>query len=100
MQSDCELHIFTFRSENWIGFLMNSKSDGSISGMIIRWPKSSEFGPKSDDSAHRILSKNSIGLQPSENIAEQSLLLQQQYAVHTDVRVAIDASENEYNRDA
>ena len=64
--------------------------------------KTSEFWPKSDDSAHRILrSKNSIGLQPRKNVTEQSLVLQQQqYEVHTDVRVAIDALEKEYNHDA
>ena len=33
-------------------------------------------------------------------LTEQSLLLQQQYEVDTDVRVAIDALEKEYNRDA
>ena len=79
---------------------MDSKSDGIISYMRSRWPKSSEFGPKSDASAHRILSENSIGPQPSENITEQSMLLQQQYELNTDVRVAINTLENEYNRDA
>ena len=40
-----------------------AKSDRIKSDLIIRWPKSSDFGPKSDDSAHRILkSKNGIGL--------------------------------------
>ena len=63
MRSDCELQIFTFRSEKWIGFLMQSKSDGIKSDLRIRWLKSLDFGSKSDDSAHRILkSKNSIGL--------------------------------------
>ena len=33
-------------------------------------------------------------------LTEQSLFLKQQYEVHTHVRVAIDALENEYNRDA
>ena len=38
----------------------------------IRWPKSSDFGPKSDDSTHRIIkSKNGIGLS-SKNVTEQS----------------------------
>ena len=40
-----------------------AKSDGIKSDLRIRWPKSSDFGPKSDDSTHRILkSKNGIGL--------------------------------------
>ena len=98
MQSDCELHVYIFRSENWLGFLMNSNSDGIVSDRRIRWPKSSEKRTKSDDSAHRILSNISIGYQPSENITEQRMLLQQQYEVHTDVRVVINALENEYNR--
>ena len=63
MRSDYELQVFTFRSEKWIGFLMQSKSDGIKSDLRIRWLKSLDFGSKSDDSAHRILkSKNSIGL--------------------------------------
>ena len=42
------------------------KSDGANSDLRIRWPKSSGYGPKSDDSAHRILkSKKGIGLESS-----------------------------------
>ena len=55
MQSDSELQIFTFRSDAWIGLLMQAdieKSDGIKSDWRIRWPKS-DFGPKSDDSVHR-----------------------------------------------
>ena len=56
MRSDLELHILTFRSDEWIGLLMQSdiaKSHEIKSGVRIRWPKS-DFGPKSDDSVHRI----------------------------------------------
>ena len=49
-----------------MGLLMQSdfaKSDELKCNLIIRWPKSSDFGPESDDSTHRIIkSKNSIGL--------------------------------------
>ena len=66
MRSDSELLIFIFRSEKKMGLLMQSdfaKSDGIKSDLRIRWPKSSDFGPKSDDSTHRIIkSKNGIGL--------------------------------------
>ena len=62
--------------------------------------QSADFGPKSDDSAHRILkSKNGIGLRSSKNLTAQSLV-PQQYKVHTEVRVAIDALGYEYNYDA
>ena len=75
MRSDSELLIFAFRSEKMMGLLMQSdfaKSDG-ISDLRIRWPKSSDFGPKSDDSTHRILkSKNGTGRQSSKNLTEQS----------------------------
>ena len=41
--------------------------------MRIRWPKSSDFGPKSDDWTHRIIkSKNGIGLSSSKILTEQS----------------------------
>ena len=64
-RSDCELLIFIFRSEKKMGLLMQSnfpKSKGIKSDLRIRWPKSSEFGPKSDESTHRIIkSKNGIG---------------------------------------
>ena len=65
MRSEPELQIIIFRSEKWISLLMQSdiaKSDGRKSDLRIRWPKSSDFGPKPDDSAHRIKSKNGIGL--------------------------------------
>ena len=66
MRSDSELPIFIFRFEKKMGLLMQSdfaKSDGIKSYLRTRWPKSSDFGPKSDDSIHRILnSKNGIGL--------------------------------------
>ena len=64
-------------------------------------PKSSDFGPKSDDSAHRILkSKNGIVLESSKNLTEKSLVQQAQYEVHTEVGVAIDAFDYEHNHDA
>ena len=66
MRSDSELQIFIFRSEKKMGLLMKSdfaKSDGIKSYLRIRWPKSSGFGPKSDDSTHRIIkSKSGIGV--------------------------------------
>ena len=50
-----------------------AKSDGIKSDLRIRWPKSSDFGPKSEDSTHRIVkSKNGFGLQSSKNLAERS----------------------------
>ena len=73
MRSDSELQIFTFRSDEWIGLLMQSdiaKSDGIKSNFKIRWPKS-DFGPQSDDSVHRTLtSKKGIGLFSSKNVAK------------------------------
>ena len=76
MRSDSELLLFIFRSEKRMDLLIQSafaKSDGIKSALRIRWPKSSDFGPKSDDSTHRILkSKNGIGLQSSKNPTEQS----------------------------
>ena len=66
MRSDSEVLIFIFRSEKRMGLLMQSdfaKYDGIKSDLRIRWPKSSDFGPKSDDSTHRIIrSKNGIDL--------------------------------------
>ena len=53
MRSDSELQIFS----EWIGILMQSdmaKFDGTKSNLRIRWPKY-DFGPKCDDSVHRIL---------------------------------------------
>ena len=65
MRSDSELLIFIFPSEERMGLLMQSdfaKSDGVKYYLRIRWPKSLDFGPKSDDSTHRIIkSKNGIG---------------------------------------
>ena len=57
MRSDSGLPIFIFRSEKKMGLHMqsNEKSDGIKSDLRIRWPKLSDFGPKSDDSTHRIL---------------------------------------------
>ena len=58
--------MFIFRSEKRMGLLMQSdiaKTDGIKSYLRIRWPKSSDFGPKPDDSTHRIIkSKNGIVL--------------------------------------
>ena len=66
MRSDFELLIFIFRSEKRMGPFMQSdfaKSDGIKSDLRIRWPKSSDFGPKSDDSTHLIIeSKKGIDL--------------------------------------
>ena len=56
MRSDSGLLIFIFRFEKKMGLLMQSdfaKSDGIKSDLRIRWRKSSDFGPKSDDSTHR-----------------------------------------------
>ena len=106
MRSDSELLIFIFRSEKRMGLLMQSdfaQSDGTKPDLRIRWLKSSDFAPKSNDSAHRIIkSKNGIGLQSSKNLTEQSRLVQQQYDVPTKVRVrvAIDALDYEYNHGA
>ena len=51
---------------NGLGLLMQSdfaKSDRIKFDLRIQWPRSSDFGPKSDDSTHRIIkSKNGIGL--------------------------------------
>ena len=55
---------------------------------------------KSDDSDRRILKpKNGIDLSWSTNVTEQNLV-QHQNEIHTDVRVIIDALENEYIHDA
>ena len=57
MRSDSELQICTFRFEKGSGLRMqfdSAKSDGTKSDLIIRWPKSSDFGSDfgpSDDSA-------------------------------------------------
>ena len=94
MRSDSELLIYIFRSEKRVGLLMQSdfaKFDGIKSDLRIRWSKSSDVGPKSDDSTHRnIKSKNGIALQSSKNLTVQSRLVQQQYEVRTKVRVAIE----------
>ena len=66
MRSDSELLILMFRSAKKMGLLMQTdfaKSDGIKSDLRIRWPKSSDFGPKADYSAHRVLkSQSGIGL--------------------------------------
>ena len=49
--------------------------------------------------AHRILKKIASVFNQVKNVTEQSLV-QQQYEVHTDVRVAIDALDNKCNDDA
>ena len=65
-RSESELLIYIFRSEKRMGLIMQSdfaKSDGLKSDLRIRWPKSSDFCPKSDDSTDWIIkSKNGIGL--------------------------------------
>ena len=70
-----------------MGLLMQSdctKSDGIKSDLRIRWPKSSDFGPKSDDSTHRtIKSKNGIGLSSSKNLVSRAGLVQQQWCTLT-----------------
>ena len=66
MRSDSELLMYTFPSEKKMGLLMQidfAESDGIKSDLRIRWPKSSDFGPKSENSNHRIIkSKNGSGL--------------------------------------
>ena len=66
VRSDSELLIFILRSENKMGLLMKTdlaNSDWIKYDLRIRWPKPSDFGPKSDDSTHRILkSENGICL--------------------------------------
>ena len=65
MRSDSELQIFLFDLKKGSVLLQSdtAKSDGIKSYLRIRWSKSSDLGPKSYDSAHRILkSKNGIGL--------------------------------------
>ena len=52
MRSDSELLIF-IQSETRMGLLMQSdfaKSDGIKSDLRIRWPNSSDLGPKSNNS--------------------------------------------------
>ena len=58
MRSDSELRSFTFRSEKKSGLLTQSdstNSDGIKSDVRSRGPKSSDFGPRTDDSVHPIL---------------------------------------------
>ena len=69
MRSDSELLISSFRSGKKMGLLImksdfaKKKSDEINQTLIIRRPKLSDFGPKSDDSTHRIIrSKNGMGL--------------------------------------
>ena len=50
-----------------------AKYDGIKYDSRIRWTKSSDFGPKSDDSTQRMIkSKKGIGLQSSKNLIEHS----------------------------
>ena len=62
MRFDFELQICIFRSQNHL--LMQSeyaKSDRNFFDLRIRWPKSSDFGPKFDDLGHQIFeSKNGM----------------------------------------
>ena len=49
MRSDSELQNIFFRSGKRIGLLIqtdSAKFDGTKSDLRIRWPKSSDFGPK------------------------------------------------------
>ena len=70
VQSDSELQIFIFDLKKTSDLLMqpdSAKSDRTNSDSRIRWPKSSDFGPKLGqnltNSANRILkSKNGIRL--------------------------------------
>ena len=108
MRSDSELLVFIFRPEKRMGLLMRSdfaKYDGIKSDLRIRWPKSSDFGPKSDDSTHRIIrSKNGIDLYSSKNLTEQSrpgtAAVRGTGTHKTKARAAIDALDYEYNHDA
>ena len=80
-----------------------AKSDGIKSNLRIRWPKSSDFGPKSGDSTHQIIkSKNGFGLQSTKNLAERSRYSSstRHTKVRVRARVAIDALDDEYNHDA
>ena len=100
MRSDSELQIVTFRSEKRIGLLMQSdveKSDGIKSDLRIRWPKSIILGPNSDDSAHPIVKSKMAHVKIELRRAWYSSLVQQQYEVHTQIGVAIDALDDEYN---
>ena len=63
--------VFFFQAEDGIRDAQESRGlgdvykrqDGINSVLRIRWPKSSDLGPKSDDSTHRIIkSKNDIAL--------------------------------------
>ena len=85
MRSDSNIQSFIFRSEKRIGLRMQSdsaKSDGRKSDSRIRWTKSSDFGPKSGDSAHRIIkSKNEH--RSLNHVKTAQRLVQQQYEVRT-----------------
>ena len=65
MRPDSELLILDFDLKKGWACCMRSdfaKSDEVKSDLRIRWPKSSDFGPKSDDLTHRVIkSKNGIG---------------------------------------
>ena len=73
-----------------------AKSNGVKSRLRIRWPKSSGFGVKSDDSTHRTIK----GPYWSSKNLSRARQVQQQYEEYTKVRVAIDELDYEYNHDA
>ena len=70
-----------------------AKSDGIKSDLRIRWPKSLDFGPKSDDSAHRILQIEKWQMELSSASYSSSTR-------YTHERAAMDALGCEYNHDA
>ena len=65
MRSDSELLIFIIRSAKRMDLLMQSdlaKSDGIESDLRIPWPKSSDFGPKFDDSTRLIIKSKMVSV--------------------------------------
>ena len=102
LRSDSELLISMFRSEKRMGLLMQSdfaKSDGIKSDLRIRWPKSSDFGPKSEDSTHRII--NSKKWHPSliKSRPGTAAVLGTRYTQEFE-HVAIDALDYKCNHNA
>ena len=106
MQSDSELLIFIFLSEKRMGLLIKSdfeKSDGIKSDLntmaqVVRfWPNIRRLDPSDYQSKNRKMASvfNQVKI-----CLSRAGLVQQQYKVHTKVRVAIDALDNEYNHDA
>ena len=81
----------------------SAKSDGPKSVLKIRWPKSSGFVSKPDESAHRILkSKKASVFYSNTNLTEQSMGYTACRSSSTRymkqaVRIAIDALNYEYN---